>query len=83
VALDDLRDDDDVPALRPSSRKPAAGKDNAPDAATGEIRLRALIRAPQAQRKALSAALHTVAAARSARKEGGGVRIRVDPLDLF
>jgi hypothetical protein len=31
----------------------------------------------------LSSALHVVAAARSARKEGGGVRIRVDPLDLF
>jgi primosomal protein N' (replication factor Y) len=45
--------------------------------------LRALVRAPQTQRKALSHALHTVAAGRSARKEGGGVRIRVDPLDLF
>jgi len=32
---------------------------------------------------ALSAALNTVAAGRSARKEGGGVRIRVDPVDLF
>jgi len=47
------------------------------------LRLRALVRAPQAQRKALSSALHAVAAGRSARKEGGGVRIRVDPLDLF
>jgi primosomal protein N' (replication factor Y) len=46
-------------------------------------RLRALVRAPQNQRKALTSALHTVAAARSARKEGGGVRIRIDPLDLF
>ena len=45
--------------------------------------LRALVRAPQSDRKALTAALHTLAAARSARKEGGGLRIRVDPLDLF
>ena len=45
--------------------------------------LRALVRVPQSQRKALSAALHAVAAGRSARKEGGGVRIHVDPLDLF
>lgn len=45
--------------------------------------LRALIRAPQSQRKALSAALRTLAAGRSARKEGGGLRIRVDPPDLF
>ena len=48
-----------------------------------EPQLRALVRAPQAERKALSAALHAVAAGRSARKEGGGLRIRVDPLDLF
>ncbi len=45
--------------------------------------LRALVRAPQSDRKALGAALHTLAAGRSARKEGGGLRIRVDPLDLF
>jgi primosomal protein N' (replication factor Y) len=48
-----------------------------------EPQLRALVRTPQAQRKALSAALHAVAAGRSARKEGGGLRIRIDPLDLF
>jgi primosomal protein N' (replication factor Y) len=59
----------------------AAGPDDQQD--PPEIRLRALVRAPQTQRKALSSALHVVAAARSARKEGGGVRIRVDPLDLF
>jgi primosomal protein N' (replication factor Y) len=48
-----------------------------------EPQLRALVRTSQVQRKTLSAALHTVAAGRSARKEGGGLRIRVDPLDLF
>ena len=45
--------------------------------------LRALVRTSQAERKALGAALHALAAGRSARKEGGGLRIRVDPLDLF
>ncbi len=45
--------------------------------------LRALVRTSQAERKALVTALHALAAGRSARKEGGGLRIRVDPLDLF
>lgn len=48
-----------------------------------EPRLRALLRAPLAQRKALCGALQAVAASRSARKEPGSVRIRVDPSDLF
>ncbi len=82
VALDDLGTDD-APVRASSSRKSLPANANAPDPATDGIKLRALIRAPQAQRKVLSASLHTVAAGRSARKEGGGVRIRVDPLDLF
>jgi primosomal protein N' (replication factor Y) len=45
-------------------------------------RLRALVRAPLAQRKSLSAALHALAAGRSARKLGGGLRIKVDPAEL-
>ncbi len=67
----------------------SAGPGGSPDGpdidadAADEPQLRALVRAPQAQRKTLSAALHTVTAGRSARKEGGGLRIRVDPLDLF
>jgi len=52
-------------------------------AGESEARLRALVRAPLAGRKALCAALQAVAAARSARKESGSVRIRVDPADLF
>jgi primosomal protein N' (replication factor Y) len=51
--------------------------------ADDEVQLRALVRVPQAGRKALGAALRAVAAGRSARKEGGGLRIRVDPSDLF
>ena len=80
VALDDLGSDD-APADLASRR--AVGQRERARAAPDEIKLRALVRAPQAQRKVLSAALHAVAAGRSARKEGGGVRIRVDPLDLF
>ncbi len=52
-------------------------------AAEPEVRLRALVRAPLAGRKALCAALQAVAASRSARKDPGSVRIRVDPADLF
>jgi len=46
-------------------------------------RLRALVRVPLAQRKALSAALHVTAASRSARKLGGGLRIKLDPLEVI
>jgi primosomal protein N' (replication factor Y) len=46
-------------------------------------RLRALIRAPLAQRKALCAALQATAAGRSARKLGGGLRITLDPAELI
>ena len=46
-------------------------------------RLRALVRAPLAQRKALSAALQATAAGRSARKLGGGLRITLDPAEVI
>lgn len=46
-------------------------------------RLRALVRAPLAQHKALSAALHAVAAGRSAGKTGGGLRVKMDPIELI
>jgi primosomal protein N' (replication factor Y) len=98
VALDDLHDDEfSAPPRKAQSRKGSANKDPAGGSAVSSVtadrrdvedlpdepQLRALVRAPQAERKALSAALHAVAAGRSARKEGGGLRIRVDPLDLF
>ncbi len=46
-------------------------------------RLRALIRAPLAQRKALTAALQATAAGRSARKLGGGLRVTMDPAEVI
>ncbi len=87
VALDELG-----PPAGPGGRPGPPGAAGASDAGAtdaGDLRveqgplLRALVRAPQPDRKALSAALHSLAAGRSARKEGGGLRIRVDPLDLF
>ena len=46
-------------------------------------RLRALVRAPLAQRKALAGALQVAAAGRSARKLGGGLRITMDPAEVI
>jgi primosomal protein N' (replication factor Y) len=45
-------------------------------------RVRALIRVPSADRKALAAALHVLAAARSARKDSEPLRIEIDPVEL-
>lgn len=50
--------------------------------AAPQPRVRALIRVPSADRKALAAALHALAAARSARKDSEPVRIEVDPAEL-
>jgi primosomal protein N' (replication factor Y) len=71
VALDDIDDG----GQQTRHQTPAQDDD--------AVQLRALVRVPQAGRKALGAALRAVAAGRSARKEGGGLRIRVDPSDLF
>jgi primosomal protein N' (replication factor Y) len=45
--------------------------------------VRALIRAPRPRGAALAAALHAAQAARSARKEGGGVRVQLDPVEMI
>jgi primosomal protein N' (replication factor Y) len=45
--------------------------------------VRALVRAPRAQGAALSKALQAAQAGRSARKEGGGVRVQLDPPELI
>jgi primosomal protein N' (replication factor Y) len=45
--------------------------------------VRALVRAPRAQGGALAKALQAAQAGRSARKEGGGVRIQLDPAELI
>jgi primosomal protein N' (replication factor Y) (superfamily II helicase) len=49
----------------------------------GEDQVRALVRAPRAQGAALAKALQAAQAGRSARKEGGGVRVQLDPAELI
>jgi primosomal protein N' (replication factor Y) len=44
---------------------------------------RALVRAPRSAGTALARALQAAQAARSARKEGGGVRVQLDPAELI
>jgi len=45
--------------------------------------VQALVRAPRAEGAALARALQAAQAGRSARKEGGGVRVRLDPAELI
>jgi primosomal protein N' (replication factor Y) len=49
----------------------------------GEDQVRALVRAPRARGGALAKALQAGQAGRSARKEGGGVRVQLDPPELI
>jgi len=48
-----------------------------------EEQVRALVRAPRDQGMALARALHEAQAARSARKDGGGVRVQLDPAEVI
>ena len=57
-----------------------------PDQAAGtaaDDQVRALIRAPRARGAELARALAAAQAGRSARKEGGGVRVQLDPAELI
>jgi primosomal protein N' (replication factor Y) len=64
-------------------RGDGAGEGAGPDDdERGDEDVVALLRVPHAQGAALSAALHAAAGVRSARRSGGPVRIRVDPVDL-
>jgi len=49
----------------------------------GDNHVRALVRAPRAEGAALARALQAAQAGRSARKEGGGVRVQLDPPELI
>ena len=68
-----------VPLDRAGPVAAASGDTQAAD----EEQVRALIRAPRSQGAALAAALHAAQAARSARKEGGGVRVQLDPVEVI
>jgi primosomal protein N' (replication factor Y) len=48
-----------------------------------EEQVRALVRAPRDQGMELARALHAAQAARSARKDGGGVRVQLDPVEVI
>lgn len=61
------------PTAPPSSPLPEGGSTDA---------VRALVRCPLVQGRALSVALRGAAGVRSARREPGSVRIRIDPADL-
>jgi primosomal protein N' (replication factor Y) len=49
----------------------------------GDGHVRALVRAPRSEGAALARALQAAQAGRSARKEGGGVRVQLDPPELI
>ena len=49
----------------------------------GDDQVRALVRAPRTEGGALAKSLQAAQAGRSARKEGGGVRVQLDPAELI
>jgi primosomal protein N' (replication factor Y) len=49
----------------------------------GDNQVRALVRVPRPEGAALASALQAAQAGRSARKEGGGVRVQLDPPELI
>ncbi len=67
----------------PSQAGPAPSAPSQDGPVAGEGQVRALIRAPRPQGAALARALHAAQAARSARKEGGGVRVQLDPAEVI
>jgi primosomal protein N' (replication factor Y) len=62
---------------------PAERFGSAADGGLEEEEVRALVRAPRSAGGALAHALHAAQAARSTRKEGGGVRVQLDPAELI
>jgi primosomal protein N' (replication factor Y) (superfamily II helicase) len=60
-----------------------AETDPQPAAADQPNQVRALLRAPRERGAALAKTLQAAQAARSARKEGGGVRVQLDPAELI
>jgi primosomal protein N' (replication factor Y) len=62
---------------------PAERFTQAADGALEEEEVRALVRATREDGSALARALQAAQSARSARKEGGGVRVQLDPADLI
>jgi primosomal protein N' (replication factor Y) len=63
--------------------QPAPAQQPVRAADPGEEQVRALVRAPRARGSDLAKALQAAQAGRSARKEGGGVRVQLDPPELI
>ena len=59
------------------------GHRDGPGHAADEEQVRALVRASRPRGAELARALHAAQAARSARKEGGGVRVQLDPAEII
>ena len=66
-----------VPLEQPAWQSPQQAQQQPGD------QVQALVRAPRAEGAALARALQAAQAGRSARKEGGGVRVRLDPAELI
>jgi primosomal protein N' (replication factor Y) (superfamily II helicase) len=62
---------------------PRAGLRGGPGHSADEEQVRALVRASRPRGAELARALHAAQAARSARKEGGGVRVQLDPAEII
>jgi primosomal protein N' (replication factor Y) len=69
-----------VPAAPSGTAPSGTGPGTPADEESAEFR--ALVRAPREAGAALARALRAAQASRSARKEGGGVRVRLDPPDI-
>jgi primosomal protein N' (replication factor Y) len=64
-------------------RDPSARDQSARDQPEAAAQVRALVRAPRERGGALARAMHAAQAGRSSRKEGGGVRVQLDPAELI
>jgi primosomal protein N' (replication factor Y) len=73
----------DEPRRGPRPGAPMMSSGPAGDEVDGEqVRVRALVRVPQSERRALASSLKALSALRSARKDLAPVRIQVDPPQL-
>ncbi|WP_363326190.1 primosomal protein N' [Haloactinopolyspora sp.] len=72
--------DADVDDLLAQARLPDAAEVLGPAPVDDGVRV--VVRAPRASGTALAAALRAAAGVRSARRSGGSVRVRIDPVDL-
>jgi primosomal protein N' (replication factor Y) (superfamily II helicase) len=70
--------------LGPIRREPAGAGSAGASAGTSaeEAEVQLLLRAPRGQALALARAVHAASAARSARREGGPVRVQIDPPNI-